>query len=195
MMRQFSLTVALLLATLTAQAQRIAVNTDLVMDGMTLPNIGFEMVTGNKSSLGVHAMMANSPWWGSDVKGWVIQPEYRLYFSGRPMHGWFVGAGGIGGVYDVTWAGKVYDGNAIGAGLTYGFVYNFKNKKRDGGLLDRLTIDIHAGFGAIYYSRKEYFVNDNFDTDYAVNGNLEANAKGYYLLPTRIGISVCYILY
>ncbi len=194
-MKKILLALSLLLAAFsTVSAQRIAVNTDLVMDGLMTPNIGFEMVTGNKSSLSVNALMASKPW-GKDVKGWAIQPEYRYYFSGRPMYGWFVGAGAIGTVYDVTWGGKVYDGHAIGGGITYGYVLNFKDKRRHGGLWDHITIDFHCGFGGIFYSRKEYFVNDNFESDYTINGTQRANAHGYYLLPTRFGISVCYIIY
>jgi hypothetical protein len=81
--------------------------------------------------------------------------------------------------------GKYYDGLGLGLGLTYGYVWN---------VTDRLNVEVHSGFGAFFYNRKEYFEGDNYDVDYTDNGAQRANAKGYYLLPTRIGISVSYIL-
>jgi hypothetical protein len=98
----------------------------------------------------------------------------------------FIGIGGIGAVYDITWSGKVYDGTALGLGLTFGYVLPLKK---------RLNIDFHAGFGFIHYKHKEYFVGDQYDADYIFDGEQRANASGYYLLPTRIGVSVSYILW
>jgi len=114
-----------------------------------------------------------------------VKPEYRYYFSGRPMYRQFVGIGGVGASYDITWKGKVYNGSALGLGITFGYVFPITH---------RLNIDCHAGFGAIYYKHKEYFEKDNYDLDYSVGGVQRTNAEGYTLLPTRIGVSVTYIL-
>lgn len=188
-------TLLFLMVTLSVRAQLIAVSTDVAMDALMAPSIGAEIVTGNKSSLSVNATFTRNPY-GKTLKGWAVQPEYRYYFSGRPIKGWFVGLGGIGGVYDASIRSKVYDGYAVGGGITFGYVLTFKGKrKKDGGFLDRLGIDFHSGFGAIYYRRKEYYINDNFDIDFSVNGIEQANAKGYYLLPTRFGVSVSYVLF
>ena len=171
---------------LAVRAQLVAVGTDVASDVLMIPCVGVEVVTGNRSSVSLNVSRALKPWWNKDdTKATIIQPEYRYYFSGRPISKWFLGVGGIGAVYDVTWKDKVYDGYALGGGITFGYVHN---------LSDRLSIDFHSGFGAIYYRRKEYFVHDNFDTDYTVNGAEQANARGYYLLPTRIGVSVTSIL-
>ena len=74
---------------------------------------------------------------------------------------------------------------AFGIGATFGYVFNITH---------RLNIDCHAGFGAVVYRHKEYFVNDNYDLDYSIGGVERTNANGYALLPTRIGVSVSYIL-
>jgi hypothetical protein len=37
-------------------------------------------------------------------------------------------------------------------------------------------------------------MHDNYDTYYTVDGQQQANAKGYYLMPTRIGVSVTYLI-
>lgn len=168
------------------RAQMVSVNTDVAMDALMAPNIGFEMVIGERSTIGLNALYTSNPWWAEDpIKATFLQPEYRYYFSGRPMAKWFVGVGVIAGVYDVTWKDKVYDGYGGGAGLTFGYVLN---------LGKRLNIDFHSGFGAFTYRQKEYFVGDNYDIDYTLDGAQRANASGYFLLPTRFGISVTYIL-
>ena len=80
---------------------------------------------------------------------------------------------------------KSYRGDAFGAGLTFGYVYNITR---------RLSLDIHAGYGAIYYNQKEHFVKAHYDEDSREYGITKANANGYYLLPTRIGVSLSYVL-
>lgn len=168
----------------TADAQMLSVNTDAVADLMMAPSLGFELVTSNRSTVGVNVLGAYKPW-GKDIRLIGVQPEYRYYFSGRPMHHEFVGIGGVGASYDITWKGKVYDGMALGMGLTFGYVFN---------ITKRLNVDCHAGFGAIMYRHKEYFENDKYDADYSIGGVERTNAKGYVLLPTRIGVSLTYIL-
>src|SRR5574344_2148708 len=122
--------------------------------------------------------------WGKDMKIIGVQPEFRYFFSGRTFHKMFVGIGGIGASYNVHWSGKVYDGQAIGLGMTFGYVLN---------LSQRLNLDFHAGFGGVYYKRKEYYENDQYDEDYSIGGVERANSQGYYLMRTRIGVSLSYI--
>ena len=97
----------------------------------------------------------------------------------------FVGIGAIGALYDITWKGKVYEGESCGIGIIFGYVLSLSH---------RLNLDFHAGFGAVYYRQKEYFEGDFYDIDYVRNGQLDVNASGYTLLPTRIGVSLSYIL-
>lgn len=165
-------------------AQKVAVNTDVMMDVLQIPSAGFELVVGECTTIGLNAFGCYHPW-GKTVKALGVQPEYRYYFSGRPMNRFFVGLGGLITSHDITWAGKVYDGNAAGIGITFGYVLSL-NK--------RLNLDFHAGFGGIYYRQKEYFEGDFYDVDYSVGGVESVNAKGYTLLPTRIGVSLSYIL-
>lgn len=166
------------------RAQMLAVRSNLLMDAAMTPNLGFEMVVGEKTTLSVNAFGNYRPW-GKDMKMVALQPEYRYFFSGRPMHKHFVGIGGIVAGYDMTYKSKVYDGHAFGAGLTFGYVW---------GLGKRLNLDFHAGFGLVAYKHKEYFEQDNYDTEVAVDGRVETNANGCYLLPTDIGVSITYIL-
>ena len=188
-MKRFFLIILITIAGMTElRAQMLVVNTELSSDLMMAPSLGVEIVTGEYSSIGVNALYGKKIL-GKDISITAVQPEYRYWFSGRPIHNWFIGVGGIGVLFDVKWKRKVYDGYGFGLGLTFGYVWNLKLGKDK-----RLNLDFHAGFGGIYYNRKEYFENDNYDVDYTIDGQVRANASGYYLLPTRIGISVSYIL-
>ena len=146
----------------TARAQMVAVSTDVLMDALQTPSVGAELVVGERSSIGLSLFGNHNPW-GKTMKIMGLQPEWRYYFSGRPMHSWFAGIGAVGAQYDITWKGKVYDGSAVGAGLTF-------------------------------YRQKEYFEADSYESDYDYGATAQSNAKGYAILPTRIGVSVSYIL-
>jgi len=183
-MKKILIVACFLLSSVALRAQMVAVNTDVLMDALQLPSLGAELVIGERSTIGLNAFGGYHPW-GKKVQVIGVQPEYRYYFSGRPMSRYFVGLGGLLTSHDITWSGKVYNGNAAGVGLTFGYVLS---------LTKRLNLDFHAGFGAVYYRQKEYFEGDFYDEDYSINGVIRTNAKGYTLLPTRIGISVSYIL-
>lgn len=170
---------------LTLRAQKLAVQTDALWDLGMFPNLGAEITTGERTTVGLSLLGGYKPY-GKDLKMLVAQPEWRYYFSGRPMNKFFFGVGGIAGFYDITTGGKTYDGTCYGAGLTMGYVHK---------LGSRLNIDFHAGFGLVAYSRKEYYVGDAYDRDYTIGGENKTNATGYYLIPTRIGVSVTYMLW
>jgi hypothetical protein len=172
------------LIAMSMRAQMVVVGTEATSDLMLAPNVGLEIVTGNHSSMGL-SLLHSPKLLGFGLKMTAIQPEYRYWFSYRPVNKWFVGFGGIGALFEGTIKEKHYDGYGIGLGITYGYVWN---------ITDRLNIEVHSGFGAFYYNRKEFFEGDNYDVDYTEDGAQRANAKGYYLLPTRIGVSVSYIL-
>ena len=184
MKKKHLIIVFMLFATVTTKAQMLAVSTDMLHDALMMPSLGLELVTGERTTIGMHAFGGYHPW-GNSSRMIAVQPELRYFFSGRPMSREFVGIGAIGALYNITWKGKVYEGESCGIGLTFGYVLS---------LTYRLNLDFHAGFGAIYYRQKEYFEGDFYDIDYSRNGNLETNAWGYTLLPTRIGISLSYIL-
>lgn len=183
-MKKILLTLFMAITALSASAQRLAVNTDVALDLLMTPSIGAEMTVGNRSTIGINVFGNYKPW-GANLRMFGVQPEYRYYFSGRPMYSFFAGIGGLAGTYKLTRHGKVYDGYGVGGGITFGYVMKIAH---------RLNVDFHAGFAAIGFSRKEYHVGDNYDVDYTLDGVLKNNSKGYYLMPSRIGISVAYIL-
>lgn len=179
-----ALTVIWLFSVCAAKAQMLAVNTDVAMDALMAPNIGLELTVANQSTLSLNGLYCYESW-GHKTQVAALQPEYRYYLSGRPMNKFFVGIGGIASVYDVEIKDKRYDGYCAGAGLTFGYVLP---------LSDRVSIDFHAGFGAAAYKQKEYYIGDDYDAEFCVDGYPVANAKGFRYMPTRIGISLSYTL-
>lgn len=184
MKRRLLIIVWMALTITVARAQMISANMDALWLATMSPNLGFELVVSERSTISLNGLVMSKPL-GKDVKFYGLQPEYRYYFSGRPMYHEFIGVGAVGATYDITWKGKVYDGTAMGAGLTFGYVLP---------LTRRLNVDFHAGFGFVYYKQKEYFEGDQYDVDYVIDNAQRANASGLLLLPTRIGVSLTYIL-
>ncbi|NPD93231.1 DUF3575 domain-containing protein [Prevotella sp. PMUR] len=183
-MKKLLFVVVVIISSVGAKAQMLALNTDVMLDAFQTPNLGVEIVTGERSTLGLNVFGNHNPW-GVDMRITGVQPEYRYFISGRPMHKLFVGLGAIGADYDISWKGKKYDGMLFGGGLTFGYVLN---------LSQRFNIDFHAGFGLLFYKHSEYYKNDSYKEDFYVGGVPETNADGYMLMPTRIGVSVSYIL-
>ena len=185
-MKQRILYIALLLTLLSplaGKAQLLAVKTDGLKWTLMTPNAGMEVVIGERSSIDFSIFANNNPW-GMDVKMVGFQPEYRYWFNGRPMVREYVGVGMLVSTHDITWDRQIYKGDALGAGLTFGYVFE---------LTTRLNLELCAGFGVVTYFQKEYFINDNYE-DYENGAGSKNNSTGYTLLPTKLGVSVSYIL-
>lgn len=188
-MKKYILICWLMLTAVKLSAQQLAVGTDVLKDALMIPNLGIELGLGKshlaeRTVLGLHGYVAHNPW-GNKVKAWGIQPELRYYISGRAMSRWFVGAGAHLANYDIVWSSKVYKGNSVGAGFIFGYVFN---------VTQRLNIDVHSGFGLVVYRHKEYYDGDFFETDYNNGQTATPNSRGYTTLPTRLGVSLTYIL-
>lgn len=171
----------ILLCTVAIQtrAQRLAASTDIAMDALMAPSIGAEITTGERSTLGLNVTGAYSPW-GMDLQVAAIQPEYRYYISGRAMYGLFAGVGGLVSVFDLEHKSKSYKGVNYGAGLTFGYVAK---------LAQRWNIDFHGSLAIVGFARKDYpRTNGEDPTPHPTNSH------GYYLMPSRLGISIAYII-
>lgn len=172
-----------LLFPVVGKAQLLAVKTDAFKLAVMTPNLGLEVVSSDKTSLGVD-LFGNYKPWGKDMKMLCVQPELRYWFNGRPMVREYIGLSALGATYDITWGKHIYQGEALGLGLTFGYVLD---------IAKRWNIEFYGGFGPVFYSQKQYYVGDNYE-DYETEGISEDNAKGYSLLPTKLGISISYIL-
>ena len=166
-----------------AGAQQIAVKTNGLMWLAMTPNLGFEIVTGEHTSVALSAFGHSKPY-GLDSKMAGLQPQFRYWFNGRPMTREFIGAGALLTTYDISMRDNVYDGDAIGLGLVGGYVFS---------LGKRWSLELSGSFGFVYFHQKQYHYNDNYD-DYFVDEAVRTNARGYKLFPVDLGVSFIYII-
>lgn len=160
-----------------ANAQLLALKTDVLLDGMMTPNLNVEMVVGGKTSINA-TLFGNHRPWGKELKMIGVMPELRYWFNGRPLTREFVGVSALGAAYDITWGSERYKGDAAGVGLTFGYAF-FLGK--------HWTLECHAGLGAVYYTHRFSYVNDLYL-------HSEHNEHGYSLIPYKLGISFVYII-
>lgn len=186
--KNYILLIGLLFIVPTAVAQKIAIKNNLLMDGAMAPNLGIEVVTGERTSFALDAGGAYHPWWGKDSKIIVAQPELRYWYNGRPMTRQYVGLVGMVSHYDLRFGHEIQNGNSVGVGLSFGY---------DMSLGKRLVLDCFASIGAAFYNQRQYFVtNRGADTpdDWYADGGQHYNAHGYALVPIKLGISISYII-
>lgn len=177
--------IILLFFSISAHAQRWAVNTDVAMDACLAPSLGVELVLGKKSSLNLNALYAPKAL-GMDASIVAIQPEWRVYISGRPMYHHYFGAVGLLTQYKFKLKDRWRDGDAFGIGLSYGYVLPISQ---------RWMVDFHTSVGGVFYRQKEYKVGDDYDGHYVnKDGYPVANSTGSIIMPLRIGIAMTYII-
>ncbi len=168
----------LLLTATFSKAQMFAVKCDMLKGAAMAPNLGIDFVVGERSTFGVNFFGAKKPW-GKDVKMFAVSPEYRFWFGGRPFIRHFVEFSAIVANYDIHWNRKFYDGNAIGAGFTFGRSYK---------LSARFNFEISGGLVMLSYKQKEYYEGDRYE-DYGER----TNCTGSIVLP-KIEASISYII-
>lgn len=164
-------------------SQQVAIKTNALMWLGTIPNLGCEIVTGERTSLDLSAFVGYKPY-KKDIKIVGIQPEFRYWFNGRPMVREYIGISALATSYNIKWGENRYSGDAGGIGLTIGYSLN---------IMKRMNLEFYGGFGVIAFQHKQYNIHDNLD-DYAADGLGKVNAHGYKLLPTKLGISISYII-
>jgi len=170
----------LFLACSQANAQQVGLKTNALFWTLGSPNLGCEVVVGDHSSLDFSAFGHYRPY-GLDSKVLAFQPEYRYWFSGRPMTREYIGASVMLAGYDMAMRNYVYDGNALSLGLTGGYAFLLGKKWR---------FELSGGFGFLIFRQKQYYKTDDSYEGPAV----PANSWGYKLFPAKLGISFTYIL-
>ncbi len=164
-------------------AQQIAVKTNGLMLLALTPNVEFEMVTGEHSSFNLGAFGHSKPY-GFNSKVLGIQAEYRYWFNGRPMTREYIGVGALGSTYKMQLGDYMYDGDAVGLGLTAGYSISLGKK---------LNLEFYGGFGFMGFKQKYYYKDDTYE-DYFYDGTVTTNSKGVKLFPTKLGVSISYII-
>ena len=187
--RKYGLSLILTLASLlTANAQKVALKTNLLYDATTTPNLGAELAMGKKSTL--QLFYGLNPWkFASDrtkqLRHWLLMPEY-CYWTCQKFNGHFFGIHALGGQYNVGGIDlpnpvfkdldeKRYEGWYAGGGLTYGYQW----------LLSRhWNLEASVGVGYIRFHYKEFPCTE-------CGALIQENNKNYFG-PTKLALSLMY---
>jgi len=161
----------------TGMAQKIALKTNVLYWGTLSPNIEGEFRLSRHYTLDI-GVMGNSLSKNSyRLKFVQVAPELRYWFS-RPMSRHYIGLTSFAANYDFKFKNKNYYGDAIAAGLTYGF---------DWVVSKRWNIETSLGAGLVRYRCFDYPV-----------GNvrpLSPNKNKTVFAPIKVGVTFSYLLY
>lgn len=177
-MKKIILLSLVLVASLSANAQLLAVKTDAALDLMRAANVGIDVAVGNRSTLGASLLAMNGTW-GKDCEAYAFQPEYRYYFSGRAMHQHYLGLGGLAAHYNEQRDDRKMKAVSFGAGLIFGYTMHVGN---------RWNIDFHAGCGLHVFQKKVTIA------DQPLPEGEPATTQGMFAAPTSLGVSISYVI-
>lgn len=200
MKRYLLITVVLLTAFAhSADAQKVAMKTNLLYWGTTTPNAGLELALAKRWT--VELSGGYNPWTfnkaaNQKAKHWLVSPEVRYWFC-ESFHGHFIGINAnytqfnISGIpmpntffkfssnipEDISFADTRNCGWALGAGFTYGYQFI---------IAPRWNLELTAGIGCWY---TEY---DRFESRKCgiFNQAIYKHAIG----PTSLGVSFIYLI-
>ena len=180
MIKKLFIAILLIFFAQQMNAQMVAVKSDFVKLGAMVPNLGVELVVGNKTTLGIDIMGAHDTWWTEYSRLIAISPNIKYWFSGRPMTRQFVGISAHLANYNLYIGNEVYQGNSASVGIIGGHVFN---------LSSRWNVEFCGGLSLMGYRQKYYYSGDNYDNGYKDT----ANDWGVMLFP-KLELSVSYII-
>lgn len=166
-----------------ADAQQWAISTNGLYWMTATPNIGVEYSFHQKMSAVVSG--AYNPFTFKNnrkMKHWLVQGEYRYWLS-ESFKGHYWGTHMSGGVFNFgnlpMGALKKYrfEGSAYGAGFTYGYQWLVSN---------RVNVGVDIGLGYTHFNYTKYYC--------PTCGERIESYKSDYFGPTKIGVSIIYLL-
>lgn len=170
-------------------AQRLAVKANVLSLAAMSPDLGIEVITGERTSVSLSVMGHYRPY-GIQSKLLTLQPEFRYWFNGRPLTREYVGVAAFAATYDMSLPSgnasqpNVFKGDGIALGISGGYVFN---------LGKRWNFELSAGAGILLFRQKQYFSGDNYE-DYFVGGISAPNSSGYKLFPVKLAATFIYII-
>lgn len=165
-------------------AQDIAIKTNLLYNATATFNLGGEVKLSDQYTLDLS--VGYNPWTFNDNRKWkhvLVQPEAR-YWLKESFNGHFLGIHGQYINYNVgntgpfhTLENNRYEGWGLGAGLSYGYMFR---------LADHWRMEASLGVGYTYLEYDKY--------DCRKCGDKQKSSSSHYVGPTRLNLSVIYII-
>lgn len=186
----FLLAAFLIVSLSKANAQQVALKTNLLYWSTTTPNLSLEMALSKKITLdiqgGYNPWLFSSEEYNQKFKHWLVQPELRLWtcekFSGgffgfHAMYGEF-NAGGIKLPLKIfeNFKDNRYEGSFVGGGFSYGHQWFLGN---------HWNLEATFGFGYLYVDYKNY--------ERQKCGEFLGKGYKHYFGPTKFGLSIAYL--
>jgi outer membrane protein OmpA-like peptidoglycan-associated protein len=169
-----------------ARPPAAVLKTNLLYDATTTLNLGVEARLGDNFTLDMpfNYNPWNSIFGGKMLKHWLFQPELR-YWTRESFHKSFFGLHAHGAQYNTM---GVFDDNRLqgwlaGAGISYGYRWNFGNNYRWG-----LEATIGAGYAYLDYTKYSP------DKDCGACGEKLGTEAKHYFGPTKAALSITYTL-
>lgn len=153
----------------TAYGQRLAVKSNALSWAVATPDLGLELVTGEKTSLAVSVY--GQPFF-KDYSFAVLQPEFRYWFNGRPLTQEYIGVTAFSASYDMHFSSRDYAGDGILVGVTGGYVIS---------LAKRWCFELSGGTGLLFFRQM-------------CNEDTSTFELGYKLFPSKLAASFIYII-
>ncbi|MGM9764616.1 MAG: DUF3575 domain-containing protein [Candidatus Cryptobacteroides sp.] len=166
-----------------ACAQQFAIKVNALSWALSSPDIGAELVVGDRSSVAL-SVSGNYMPFGLDVRIIGVMPQYRYWLAGRPMIREYVGVSAFYSAYDLNFTKNIFKGNAVGVGLTGGYVFS---------LGKHWGLDLSGGLAMAMFIQKRHGKSDSYEDYYA--GNIAwDNSRGLCLMPFNLGVTFIYII-
>lgn len=172
-----------------AEAQHVAVKTNLLYDATSTFNLGVETRLGKRVTLDLSGNY--NPWTydnNKKFKHWMVQPELRMW-SCEAFNGQFFGVHAHYASFNVGGMGPLgttpkflknyrYEGWAAGAGISYGWQWT---------LSPHWGLEAEIGVGYAYIDYDKYRC-------YNCGKLLEPDKVKHYLGPTKAAVSLIYLI-
>lgn len=164
----------------------VSVKSNLLYDATGTFNLGAEFRLGNRMSLEVPLNW--NPWQFSGNRKWkhfMVQPEVRLWteetfaghFFGLHAHYAYYNVGNLPKPFSENMRQNRYQGWALGAGLSYGYRWNFNHQ---------WGLEATVGVGYAYLDYDKY-------PCHKCGEKLKSDTK-HYFGPTKAGVSLIYTI-
>ncbi len=162
-----------------AAAQRIGLKTNALYWAAATPNIGVEFRLNRHLTLNVEGAYNYLKVKQYSTRAMAFYPEMRWWFSARPQAGHFVGVMALAADYKLNLDGKHHNGDAFGAGVTYG--YAFVLGKRWG-------LETTAGLGLARVREKKW------NSSKGEAAPKYANNTRWLPAPLKLGVTFTYLI-
>lgn len=165
----------------------VAIKTNLLFDLALAPNLELEVPLGQRWSLNGEFLF---PWWLIDGHKYCFQSlagglEARLWLGNRtarsPLRGHFAGLYAEGGMYDLQWKKRGYQGDYfVTAGVSYGYSMPLGR---------HWNLEFSLGVGALYTPYRRYDASDDYRTLY-----WQKDGSYTWIGPTKAKISLVWLI-